>query len=223
MSDKILIKAKGLNKSFESMHIIKNISMNVEKGKFVVIIGKSGSGKTTLLSLISGLEQPDSGEIILCGENIENSTENELAKTRRNKIGFIFQTFNLIPTLSAIDNVMLPLMPVKKNHPDLKEKALQIMKYIEIDHRCDHLPSKLSGGERQRVAVARALINDPQVLFADEPTGNLDTSTGEAVLKLLIKLKEEKGITIIMVTHDKEYITFADEVINIKDGEIEDE
>ncbi|MBL6996777.1 ABC transporter ATP-binding protein [Desulfobacula sp.] len=223
MSDKMMIETKRLNKSYEGMHIIRNISIHVEKGQFVVILGKSGSGKTTLLSLISGLEQPDSGEIVLCGENIENSSEIELAKIRRDKIGFVFQTFNLIPTLSALDNVMLPLIPVKKNHPDLKEKALQIMKYIEIDHRCGHLPSKLSGGERQRVAIARALLNDPEVLFADEPTGNLDTSTGEAVLELLLKLKKERGITIILVTHEKEYINLADRVINIKDGEIENE
>lgn len=221
MFSKHIIEAKNLNKSFEGIQIIKDISLVIDKNEFVIIIGKSGSGKTTLLSLLSGLEQPDSGKIVLCDENIESVNEEKLALTRRNNIGFVFQSFNLIPTLSAIENVMLPLIPVKKHHNNLRERALEIMKYIGIDHRSKNLPSKLSGGEKQRVAIARALINNPSVLFADEPTGNLDSESGKSVMDLLLKLKKEKGITILMVTHDSEYIQKADRVITIKDGEIE--
>jgi len=157
----------------------------------------------------------------LCDENIESVSEEKLALTRRNNIGFVFQSFNLIPTLSAIENVMLPLIPIKKHQNNLRERALEIMKYIGIDHRCNNLPSKLSGGEKQRVAIARALINNPSVLFADEPTGNLDSESGKSVMDLLLKLRKDKGITILMVTHDSEYIQQADRVITIKDGEIE--
>ena len=144
-----------------------------------------------------------------------------MALVRRQKIGFVFQTFNLIPTLSALQNVMLPLLPVKNKYPDLQEKSIEIMKYIGIEHRAGHLPSKLSGGEKQRTAIARALINNPKILFADEPTGNLDSATGKSVMDLLIKLKVEKGVSIVLVSHDIEYTRIADRVIKIKDGEIE--
>lgn len=223
MSDEYIVEAHKINKTYEKINIIKNISLQIKKNEFAIIFGKSGSGKTTLLSLLSGLEQPDSGEIILDGENIEKLSEEKLSQTRRQKIGFIFQSFNLIPTLTALQNVMLPLLPVSSKKKLLKEKALEIMKYIEIDNRIDHLPSKLSGGERQRVAIARALINNPKILFADEPTGNLDSSTGKNVIELLIKLKIEKGVSILLVTHDSEYEKIADKIIKIKDGVIENE
>jgi ABC-type lipoprotein export system ATPase subunit len=223
MTIEYVIEAKAVNKTFGDLHIVKNCSLKVAKGEFVVVLGKSGSGKTSLLSLLSGLDNPDSGEIILCGEHIESCSEEMLARTRRDKIGFVFQNFNLLPTLSALQNVMLPLLPVKKEHSDLKERALSIMKTIEIDHRSNHQPAKLSGGEKQRVAIARALINKPVILFADEPTGNLDSATGKTVIELLLKLKNEQGITILMVTHDEEYVRHADRVIKIVDGEIKNE
>lgn len=218
--DKNIIVTKDLYKSYEGLPIIKNVSLNVKQNSFTVIIGKSGSGKTTLLSLLSGLEKPDSGEVILCNEYIENRPEEQLAQTRRDNIGFVFQAFNLIPTLTAVENVMLPLIPVNIGKAVLKRNALEIMKYIGIDHRNSHIPSKLSGGERQRVAIARALINKPKVLFADEPTGNLDSTTGKEVMDLFMKLQKEQGITIVMVTHDEDYKNNADKVINLKDGEI---
>ena len=216
--DNNIIMAKNVHKSFEGLHIIKGVSIEIRENTFSIIVGKSGSGKTTLLSLLSGLEQPDSGEIVLCNEHIEHTPEEMLSQTRREKIGFVFQAFNLLPTLTAIENVMLPLLPVTSVKTELKTRALELMKYIGIDHRQDHLPKKLSGGEQQRVAIARALINKPKVLFADEPTGNLDSTTGKEVIDLLLNLKHEYGVTIVMVTHDEEYITIADTIIKMKDG-----
>jgi ABC-type lipoprotein export system ATPase subunit len=215
-----IIEASGINKSYESLHIIKNISLKIQKGTFTVIHGQSGSGKTTLLSLLSGLEKTDSGTIVLNGERIDNKDEEQLSQTRRSEFGFVFQSFNLLPSLTAIENVMLPLLPVTKNKHDLKARAVKIMEYIGIDHRVTHLPVKLSGGEKQRVAIARALINNPEILFADEPTGNLDSATGKSVIDLLLKLKTEQNITIVLVTHDAGILNLADQRIEIKDGEI---
>ncbi|MBF0363646.1 MAG: ABC transporter ATP-binding protein [Oligoflexia bacterium] len=219
-NNKYILEAENINKHFEGLHIIKDVSLKIKSGEFVVIHGKSGSGKTTLLSLLSGLEKADTGSIILNKNNINNQTEEELAKTRRQQFGFVFQSFNLLSNLTAIENVMLPLLPITKDISNLKNSSLDIMKYIGIDHRKDHLPSKLSGGEKQRVAISRALINNPQILFADEPTGNLDSTTGKAVIDLFLRLKNERKLTIILVTHDQEIVKLADSVIEIKDGEI---
>lgn len=218
--DNILIQAHSISKAFGSTPVLKNISLSIEHNTFCLVLGKSGSGKTTLLSVISGLEHPDNGEVIISGTHMESMTEEKAALVRRNNIGFIFQSFNLIPSLTALDNVMMPLIPVTRDKKSLQRKALSLMKHIGIDHRCNNLPSQLSGGERQRTAIARALINDPKMVFADEPTGNLDTSTGNDVIQLLLKLKKENGISIVMVSHNEEYARYADSIITLKDGEV---
>ena len=189
-------------------------------GEFVCLTGKSGCGKTTLLSLLSGLERPSAGEIKLNDTDITSSTEDELALFRREKVGFIFQSFNLIPTLSAWENVALPLFPIKMSGDERQQRATELLDKMEMGHRTDHRPSALSGGEKQRVAIARALVNHPKVLFADEPTGNLDSSTGDSIMKILTKLHEEEGVAILMVTHDTELAKTAQRLIRMHDGEV---
>jgi ABC-type lipoprotein export system ATPase subunit len=183
-------------------------------------VGKSGSGKTTLLSLLSGLEQPTSGKVMLDGTDITSASEDDLALFRRNNVGFIFQSFNLIPTLSAWENVALPLFPIKMSGEERKRRAMELLEKMEMGPRTDHLPSALSGGEKQRVAIARALINHPKVLFADEPTGNLDSATGDAIMEILNRLHTKEGVTILMVTHDVELAKTANRLIRMHDGEV---
>jgi len=189
-------------------------------GEFVSLVGKSGSGKTTLLSLLSGLDRPTSGQVNLCGKDIVTASENELALFRRANIGFIFQSFQLIPTLSAWENVAVPLFPEKMKEEDRRERAVTLLKQMQLEHRLDHLPGAMSGGEKQRVAIARALVNHPKIIFADEPTGNLDSQTGQAIMQLLETLHKEHGLTILMVTHDLELSKTADRVLRMQDGEI---
>jgi putative ABC transport system ATP-binding protein len=199
---------------------VKGVSINVSPGEFVCLVGKSGCGKTTLLSILSGLERPTKGDVVLNGKKINGASEDELALFRRENVGFIFQSFNLIPTLSAWENVALALFPIKLAAEERKRRATELLTQMELGHRMDHLPSTLSGGEKQRVAIARALINHPKIIFADEPIGNLDSSTGEAIMKILNRLHSEKGVAILMVTHELELAKTAQRLIRMQDGKV---
>ncbi len=220
MSKPAILSGSNLSKKYGDLEVVKGASMAVEAGEFVCLVGKSGCGKTTLLSLLSGLEKPTRGKVNLDGRDITASSEDELALFRRENVGFIFQSFNLIPTLSAWENVALPLFPIKMTNDERRKRATGLLDKMELGHRIEHLPSALSGGEKQRVAIARALINNPKIIFADEPTGNLDSSTGEAIMGILNRLHQEEGVAILMVTHEDELAKTANRLIRMKDGEI---
>jgi ABC-type lipoprotein export system ATPase subunit len=220
MNNHNIISATDLNKTFDALQVVKDVNLSVKTGEFISIVGKSGSGKTTLLSLLSGLERPSSGQVTLNGTEITDSSENELALFRRNTVGFIFQSFHLIPTLSAWENVALPLFPVKMSPEKRSERALELLRQMEMEDRADHRPATLSGGEKQRVAIARALINHPKVVFADEPTGNLDSSTTEAIMDILKSLHADNGLSLVMVTHDLDLAGSSDRIVRMQDGEV---
>jgi ABC-type lipoprotein export system ATPase subunit len=220
MNNQNVISATDLNKSFGTLKVVRDVNFNIKKGEFVSIVGKSGSGKTTLLSLLSGLERPSSGRVTLNGKEITESSENELALIRREMVGFIFQSFHLIPTLSAWENVALPLFPIKMTTEQRKERAMELLRQMEMEHRSDHRPATLSGGEKQRVAIARALVNSPKVVFADEPTGNLDSATSGAIMDILKRLHADNGLSLVMVTHDLDLAGLSDRTVRMQDGEI---
>ena len=220
MNNGTILSGKGLSKKYGDLKVVKDVSLSLKAGEFVCLVGKSGCGKTTLLSLLSGLERPTQGQVMLDGKDITSATEDELALFRRDNVGFIFQSFNLIPTLSAWENVALPLFPVKMTEQEREQRALELLEKMELGPRAEHLPSALSGGEKQRVAIARALINHPKVLFADEPTGNLDSATGDAIMEILNRLHRQEGVGILMVTHEVELAKTADRVIRMHDGEV---
>ena len=220
MNNHNIISATDLNKTYDTLQVVKGINLSIKIGEFISIVGKSGSGKTTLLSLLSGLERPSSGRVTLNGTEITDSSENELALFRRNTVGFIFQSFHLIPTLSAWENVALPLFPVKMSAEKRRERALELLRQMEMEHRADHRPATLSGGEKQRVAIARALINKPKVVFADEPTGNLDSATSEAIMDILMSLHADNGLSLVMVTHDLDLVGSSDRMVRMQDGEV---
>ena len=220
MNNSTILYGTDLSKKYGDLEVVKGASVAVKEGEFVCLVGKSGCGKTTLLSLLSGLEKPTRGKVNLGGREITSSSEDELALFRRDNVGFIFQSFNLIPTLSAWENVALPLFPLKMTNEERRRRATELLDKMELGHRIEHLPSALSGGEKQRVAIARALINNPKIIFADEPTGNLDSSTGEAIMNILNKLHQEEGVAILMVTHEDELAKTANRLIRMKDGEI---
>ena len=220
MSKSTILSGTDLSKKYGDLEVVKGVSLAVDAGEFACLVGKSGCGKTTLLSLLSGLEKATKGHVMLNGKEINGASEDALALFRRENVGFIFQSFNLIPTLSAWENVALPLFPLKMTNEDRRKRATDLLGKMELGHRIEHLPSALSGGEKQRVAIARALINNPKIIFADEPTGNLDSSTGEAIMGILNKLHKEEGVAILMVTHEDELAKTANRLIRMKDGEI---
>ena len=220
MNNGTILTGTDLTKRYGDIEVLKGVSLSIDTGEFVCLAGKSGSGKTTLLSILSGLERPTSGHVKLDGKDITSATEDELALFRRENVGFIFQSFNLIPTLSAWENVALPLFPIKMKGDERKRRATDLLERMELGHRMDHLPSALSGGEKQRVAIARALIGQPKVLFADEPTGNLDSATGDAIMEILNRLHTQEGSAILMVTHDMTLAKSADRLIRMHDGEV---
>jgi putative ABC transport system ATP-binding protein len=196
-----------------------DVSLNINKGEFVAITGPSGSGKSTMMNMVGALDLASKGEILLDGIDIEHLAESRLAQIRGKRIGFIFQTFNLIPTLNALENVALPMIFQGVPNRKRMERAKLLLEEVKLERRMYHLPNELSGGERQRVAIARALANDPEVILADEPTGNLDSKTGEEILKMFIELNK-KGKTIIMITHDNNLAKRAQRIIRIRDGKI---
>jgi putative ABC transport system ATP-binding protein len=220
MNNGTILTGTGLSKKYGDLEVVKGVSLALETGEFACLVGKSGCGKTTLLSLLSGLERPTSGRVTLDGQDITSATEDELALFRRENVGFIFQSFNLIPTLSAWENVALPLFPIKITSSERKRRAADLLEGMELGHRLDHLPSALSGGEKQRVAIARALVNHPKIIFADEPTGNLDSATGDAIMEILKRLHTQERVAILMVTHEVELANSADRLIRMHDGEV---
>lgn len=215
-----ILSGTDLSKKYGDLEVVKGVSLTVDAGEFVCLVGKSGCGKTTLLSILSGLERPTKGQVVLNGKEINSASEDELALFRRGNVGFIFQSFNLIPTLSAWENVALPLFPVKMTGEERRRRATELLCQMDLGHRMEHLPSALSGGEKQRVAIARALVNNPKIIFADEPTGNLDSSTGEAIMDILNRLHKKEGVAILMVTHEAELARTANRLIRMHDGEI---
>ena len=220
MNNGKILTGTDLSKKYGELEVVKGVSLSINTGEFACITGKSGSGKTTLLSLLSGLERPTSGHVKLDGKDITGATEDELALFRRENVGFIFQSFNLIPTLSAWENVALPLFPIKMTGDERKRRATDLLERMELGHRMDHLPSALSGGEKQRVAIARALVTRPKILFADEPTGNLDSATEDSIMEILNRLHTEEGVAILMVTHEIELAKSADRLFRMHDGEV---
>jgi len=218
-----MLTADNLSKTYaiseKTLWVIRQVSLTVARGEFLVVQGKSGSGKTTLLSLLSGLDRPTTGKINIAGQEITALSEDGLAPFRNRSMGFVFQSFHLIPALSAIENVMFPAELA--HDPKAYVKATNLFKRVGLDGRGEHLPHQLSGGEQQRVAICRAMINNPKILFADEPTGNLDSENGQAVLNLILELKKEHGTTLILATHSKTIASMADRVIRLHDGRIE--
>jgi len=227
LSEDELIVAENVTHEYrrgkkEIIVAIKNINLKIKKGEFLVIVGPSGSGKSTLLNILSGMDKPTTGRVILDGLDTSMIEEDLFPKIRRERVGFVFQNWNLIDGLTAIENIEAPLWPTDLSSNIIEERALTLLRLINLIERKDHYPKELSGGEQQRIAIARALINQPKVVFADEPTGNLDSKTGEEIIKLLKRLNQEEGVTIIVVTHDESLIKFADKVVYIKDGEIKE-
>ena len=200
---------------------LRGVSLDVRKGEFLAIAGASGSGKSTMMNLVGCLDVPSKGSIFLDNENIQTLRESRLAQTRGRKIGFVFQQFNLIPTLNARENVMLPLMFQDVDDDKAIKKADGLLKLVGLADRMEHLPSQLSGGQMQRVAIARALAVDPEIILADEPTGNLDSKTGAFIMEFLSKVHREEEKTVVMVTHDLHLAKFADRVVYLKDGQVE--
>lgn len=221
-----VLAIRNLKKDYKSeagsISILKGINIKFYKGEVVSIMGPSGSGKSTLLGIMGTLDEPSSGGVLLEGQSIEALPERKLSAYRAEKIGFIFQSFNLISTMSALENVMLPLFSVKGcKYGEIRKRAEEMLRLVGMEGRMKHLPHQLSGGQQQRVAIARALVNKPALIIADEPTGNLDHATGQQVLELIMKLKSQLGMTFIIATHDPEVAQKSDRIIYIRDGQIE--
>ncbi|MCY7220555.1 MULTISPECIES: ABC transporter ATP-binding protein [Streptococcus] len=218
---KKLIDLRNINKTYrngdQELKVLKNINLTVEEGEFVAIMGPSGSGKSTLMNIIGMLDRPSTGEYFLENEDVANLGDKKLAKVRNNQIGFVFQQFFLLSKLNALQNVELPLIYAGVSQGSRKNLAKQYLEKVDLGTRMTHLPSELSGGQKQRVAIARALVNNPSIILADEPTGALDTKTGEQIMELLTELNAE-GKTIIMVTHEPEIAAYAKRQIVIRDG-----
>lgn len=199
---------------------LKKVTLKIKQGEFITVVGPSGSGKSTFLHLIGALDVPTRGKVIIDKKDISKLNENQLSKLRRRKVGFIFQAYNLIPSLDARENVMLPLIPMDMSYNRKVEKAEKMLKQVGLGHRMDHLPNQLSGGEQQRVAVARAFINNPEVILADEPTGELDTKTGAEIMNLMKEFNRKKKATVMVITHDISLEKYSDRVIRLKDGAV---
>ena len=212
---------KVYNLGGEKVHALNGVSLNVRRGEYVSIMGPSGSGKSTLFNMIGGLDKPDGGQVYIDEVDIASLDTFELAWLRCHKIGYIFQTFNLIPVQSALENVMLPMLFAGMQESDAQDKAVAILERVGLKHRLLNRPSEMSGGQQQRVAIARALANDPAIILADEPTGNLDLKTGELIIETLRGLCADSGVTVITATHDHKMLSVSDRVVHIVDGRID--
>ncbi len=204
----------------EDLAILKGINLEISRGSFTTIMGPSGSGKSTLMHLLGLLDTPTEGQILFDGQDISHFTEDDLAAVRGKKIGFIFQQFNLLQNLTALENVMLPMVFQGKSEEIRFKRAKELLESVDLGHRINHKPKEMSGGEQQRIAISRSLVNDPDILIGDEPTGNLDSSTGKTVMEILKRLHEEQKKTIIVVTHDPSISHYSQNVIHIQDGQI---
>ncbi len=218
-----ILKIINLHKTYVSgtlaVQAVRGIDLEVKKGEFIAIMGPSGSGKSTLINCLAAIDTPTMGDIFIDGQNIAALSDDELAEIRLSKIGLVFQTFQLFELLTALENVEMPMTFLKMPKKKRQERALELLRMVGLEARAKHLPSELSGGEQQRIAVARALANDPPILFLDEPTGDLDSKNGQMVMELL-KSIHDKGETLVMVTHDAEMATYADRIINMLDGKV---
>ena len=226
--DHNMIDVKDLTKIYQlgsvEVPALQGVSFHVDRGEVVSIMGASGSGKSTLMNIIGCLDQPTSGQYFLDGEDISKLDEDQLAEIRNQKIGFVFQMFNLLPRMSVRRNAELPLMYDGRNQSeDIGKRVESILTAVGLEDRMDHRPTELSGGQQQRVAIARALVNEPDLILADEPTGNLDSHTGDEIMHLLLRLNEERGLTLVVVTHDPTIAAQTQRVIHLRDGMIEDE
>jgi putative ABC transport system ATP-binding protein len=220
-----IIQVQGANKEFgkgkNTVAALKDINLEIQAGEFVAIVGPSGCGKSTLLHVMAGLEQPTAGRILLDGVDVTLISERDLPKVRMQKVGFVFQSFLLIEDLTAFENVQSVLWPsVDHTKEKQEEKALEVLREVDMLERRDHFPRQMSGGEQQRIAIARALVNDPPILFCDEPTGNLDSKTGENIMKIIAELNREKKMTVVLVTHNEDLVKFAKRTLRMKDGVI---
>jgi putative ABC transport system ATP-binding protein len=210
----------GVTKRYGDVVAVDNINLTVEPGEFTAIVGPSGSGKTSLLQLLGALDRPTSGEVLFEGRNLAKLRDAELTRLRATAIGFVFQQFNLIPTVTAGENIALALAPSGIGSQGRRERLRELLGTVGLEKRAHHIPSKLSGGEQQRIAIARALANEPRVLLADEPTGNLDSKTGDEIIELLRRLSDERGQTVIVITHDVTVAESASRVIRMQDGRV---
>lgn len=215
-----MIKAENITKNFGDVKVLKNISLEIKKGEIISIVGPSGAGKTTLLQIMGTLENTTTGSVTIDGTDVSKLSGDALAQFRNKKIGFVFQFHHLLPEFSALENVMLPALIAGSDHNEAKTKATSLLKMLSLSERVSHKPSQLSGGEAQRVAIARAIINSPSVLFADEPSGNLDTHSRDELHKIFFDLRDKLGITIVIVTHDTTLAELSDRKIEIIDGQI---
>lgn len=220
----LLISVKNLSKIYETDGAetvgLKNIDLTIDEGEFVAVVGPSGSGKSTLLQVLGCLDRPTSGEYMLDGKNLQDYNDKELAEVRNKKMGFVFQQFNLLPRQSVLENIKLPLVYAGINEPERTNTAQKMIDLVDLRERADFLTTKLSGGQKQRVAIARALANDPKIIFADEPTGSLDSKSGETILDFLQELND-KGHTIVLVTHESYVANSAKRIVHLRDGNIE--
>jgi putative ABC transport system ATP-binding protein len=225
MSEQPIIRLKDVWKIYQlgkiELAVLKGVTLDIPKSGFVVILGPSGSGKSTMLNMVGCLDLPTRGQVFLDGKDISKMTEDELAQARGQKIGFIFQQFNLLQNLSALENVMIPMIFQGKSEAQRKERARYLLSSVNLGDRVDHRPSELSGGEQQRIAIARALANNPEIIVADEPTGNLDSSNGKKIMETLIDLHKNYQKTIIVVTHDPTVADYGTQVVHIKDGQLD--
>lgn len=221
----LIVDARNLTKVYTmgevKVHALRGLSVKIKPGEVVGVMGPSGSGKSTLMNILGCLDRPTSGEYYLEGESVSEMTDNQLADIRNRKVGFVFQTFNLLPRATALANVVLPLR-YSDNQEDHQELAKQALENVGLGDRIFHRPNELSGGQQQRVAIARALVNDPAMVMADEPTGNLDTKTGDEVMELLLTLNDEMGTTLLIVSHDPEIVNQTERIVSILDGKIEE-
>ena len=221
----ILLSARGLKKTYvmgkRSLEVLRGVDVEIARGDFVALRGASGTGKSTLLHLIGGLDTPNAGEIYFAGQNVSQFSEGELTRFRNRRVGFVFQAYHLLPELTALENVCLPARLARISVANAADRAAALLARVGLKNRLDHKPSELSGGEQQRVAIARALINEPMLLLADEPTGNLDSKTGGEIMELLQTLRAEKQMTLVVATHDTKLAAAAPRVIQLVDGVIQ--
>ena len=215
-----MIKVKNIQLNYSDLEVLKGVNLNIKEGEFVSIVGASGAGKTTLLQIIGTLENPTSGKIIIDGTDITSLSDKELSNFRNENIGFVFQFHNLLTEFTALENVCLPAFISGKNRNETEERAKELLNLLNMGHRLDHKPNELSGGEQQRVAVARALINNPSIILADEPSGNLDSENAKSLHELLQKLNKDLNFTIVVVTHNDKLANITDRKLEIKDGKI---
>jgi putative ABC transport system ATP-binding protein len=223
-SSELAVRTIDLTRTFEvgeaTVEALRGVNLEVPKGCFVALVGPSGSGKSTFLNLVGGLDRPSSGELWVDGVELGASEEKVLTEHRRRVVGFVFQSFNLLPRLTALENVALPLMFVGVPERERLDRARELLTQVSLAERLEHRPTQLSGGEQQRVAIARALVDQPAIILADEPTGNIDSATGAEIMTLLGRLNREQGVTLLLVTHDPEAAAFADRVVQLRDGQI---